>query len=52
MLSMNSFKEMYEAVKDLNPKIVVVAQAADIDVLLPVKYAYEKGIIKAVLVGY
>ncbi|AEF17665.1 phosphate butyryltransferase [Thermoanaerobacterium xylanolyticum LX-11] len=48
---MKSFKEMYEAVKDLNPKIVAVAQAADVDVLLAVKDAYEKGIIKAVLVG-
>lgn len=48
---MKTFKEMFEAAKGLKPKIVAVAQAADEDVLMAVKEASEKGIIKSILVG-
>lgn len=48
---MNSFKEMYDVAKNLKSKIVAVAQAADEDVLMAVKDASEKGIIKSILVG-
>ncbi|MFV9568327.1 phosphate butyryltransferase [Thermoanaerobacter mathranii] len=48
---MRTFEEMYNYVKDLPPKTIAVAQAADEDVLEAIKEAHEKGIVKAILVG-
>lgn len=48
---MRNFEEMYDYVKNLKPKTVSVAQAADEDVLESIKEASRKGIIKGILVG-
>ncbi|HBT48597.1 MAG TPA: phosphate butyryltransferase, partial [Caldanaerobacter subterraneus] len=48
---MRTFAELYEHVKNLPPKVIAVAQAADEDVLEAIKEAHEKGIVRAILVG-
>lgn len=48
---MRTFAELYEHVKNLPPKVIAVAQAADEDVLEAINEAYEKGIVRAILVG-
>lgn len=48
---MRTFEEMYNYAKDLSPKTIAVAQAADEDVLEAIKEAHERGIVKAILVG-
>ena len=48
---MRTFDDIYNYVKNLNPKVIAVAQAADDDVLEAIKEASDRGIIKSILIG-
>jgi len=50
-LFMRTFDDIYNYVKNLNPKVIAVAQAADDDVLEAIKEASDRGIIKSILIG-